>query len=120
MFAESSDFKSVLFREMENGQRVRARGGEWEIRSRSGEIVRYSWSEMVQEFHLGYLEQVTHAKTGMAVTLKYMQHALDWVMQRIPDDRATRRLHLYVQYSKAGGPWEEVWLSSTPREPSKQ
>ena len=116
MFAESSNFNAVLYRELENGQRVRVPHGVWTVQGRSGEPITYQWNRLVREFHLGYLEEWVHAKTGIHVTLKYFQNALNFVIDRIPEDRDTVQLHLSVRYSKAGATMEEVVLSSKRRE----
>jgi hypothetical protein len=119
MFAESSDFQTVLIRELGSGERVQAPQGAWTARGAGGAETTYRWGEFVREFHLGYVETFVHAKTGMYVTLKYLGEALDYVIVRIPEDHETVRLHLVVRYSKAGGPLEEVVLSSKRREPGR-
>ena len=116
MFAESSRFQSVLLRELESGERVRAPQGTWTARRNDGTETTYRWSGLVGGFDLGHLEGSVHVRAGMSVTLKYLQEALDYVSTRIPNDHETVRLHLVVRYSKAGGPVEEVVLSSKWRE----
>ena len=116
MFAESTDFEAALVRELSSGERIRAPQGTWTVQNDGGAETTYRWGAFVREFHLGYLDQVVHAKTGIHVTLKYLREALDYVSERIPEDHETVRLHLVVRYSKAGGPVEEIVLSSKRRE----
>jgi len=119
MFAESSNFQSVLIRELDSGERVRAPHGTWTVKGKGGAETTYRWGDFVRGFHLGDVETVVHAKTGMYVTLKYLGEALDYVIGRIPEDHETVQLHLVVRYSRAGGPVEEVVLSSRRREPGR-
>ena len=116
MFAESSNFHARLYRELAQGERVVVPRGVWVARAGGRDEVVYEWSRLVREFNLGELERWVHAPTGLAVTLAYFHHALDFVVDRIPADLETVQLHLEISYSRAGGPVEQVLLSSKRRE----
>ena len=116
MFAESSNFHARLYRELAQGERIIVPGGVWVANTDGHEPVVYEWSRLVREFSLGNLERWVHAPTGLAVTLTYFHHALDFVIDRIPADLETVQLHMEISYSKAGGPVEQVMLSSKRRE----
>jgi len=116
MFAESSNFHARLYRELAQGERIIVPGGVWVANADGHEPVVYEWSRLVREFSLGNLERWVHAPTGLAVTLAYFHHALDFVVDRIPADLQTVQLHMEISYSRAGGPVEQVLLSSKRRE----
>jgi hypothetical protein len=119
MFAESATFQLALIRELDGGERVRAPRGIWTVHGPGGAETRYRWTGFVREFPLGYIDTPVDAMTGMYGTLKYLGEALNYVIARIPEDRETARLHLVVRYSIAGGPVEEVVLSSKRKEPGR-
>jgi hypothetical protein len=115
MFAESSRFKAELYREFADGRLEKALHGQWWVTTADGRYILYSWDNYVRRFRLNPLERFSRAKRGIGVTLEYFQQALDYVAERIPEDRETVKLVLRVQYRKAGGPWQYVALESRPR-----
>jgi len=116
MFPEASYFRATLYRELSDGQLVPTRDGMWVVRKSSGGAKRYTWDAWVNDFNLNHLETRTRAKTSIALTLNYFQHALDFVAQRISEDAHTKRLVLMVNYTKAGGAPQDVALYSRERD----
>jgi hypothetical protein len=55
------------------------------------------------------------SKGTFADTLKYFQAALNYVAERIPEDKVTQQLMLTIEYRRAGGPKEIIVLKSMPR-----
>ena len=115
MFAESSRYKAKLYRQLRDGRLVKTKNGKWSIKTADGQRVTYSWNRYVRDFRLDNLEKLKRAKVGIGVTLKYLQHALHYVVERIPADGETVKFVLKVQYRKAGGAWQYVTLESNPR-----
>ncbi|MBI4604320.1 MAG: hypothetical protein HY721_20365 [Planctomycetes bacterium] len=116
MFAESTRYQAVLFRDLRDGRLEPAPGGRWLVRGEGGAAAFYSWDRFVQDFRLDRLEERKRAKTGIGVTLKYLEEALRYVACHIPLDRETRRLILKVEHRRAGGKTETVTLESPRRE----
>lgn len=120
MFAESSRFKAQLYRELNNGKVVKTDNGRWHVRAEDGSSVQINWDQHVQDFRLDNLESYRRAKTGLEITMQYLEHALHYFSNHIPEDQQTRRLVLKVQYRRAGGTWEHrefvgpIRLKSTP------
>jgi len=115
MFAESSVFKAELYRKLTSGELVKTNNGFWAVKSPSGEKLVYGWNQFVRDFRLFDLERERRAKSSMANTIKYLDAALDFVIERIPEDRETTQLVLKVQYRKAGMPWQQITLESEYR-----
>ncbi|MCZ6676142.1 MAG: hypothetical protein O7E52_02710 [Candidatus Poribacteria bacterium] len=115
MFAESSRYKAELYRLLKDGRLVKTRNGKWSVRAGDGQKVSYSWQHYVRDFGLRNLEKLKRARVGMEVTLKYLQYALNYVIDRMPEDQETVKLVLKVQYKKAGGLWQYATLESRSR-----
>jgi hypothetical protein len=74
----------------------------------------YRWSDLVrvrvgQPFHL------QPASSGIAASLYFLQHALDYVAAHTPRDRRTRYLEADVSFRKNRGSLQSVVLHSKPR-----
>lgn len=115
MFAENSYFHATLWRELADGTRVRTGAGSWTVIAADGRTVGYRWPTFVRDFNLAVLDRRVRARTGIGVTLAYLDHALDYVAERIPEDRETVRLVMVVRIEKAGGERREVELASRTR-----
>ena len=117
MFAEASYYSATLFLKLKNGRYLRTKNGVWEIyRSENdSEPTVYSWDGFVKDFRLFNLERTKRAKTGMHVTLKYLEDALNFVADKIEEDNATEKLILVVRYQKADGIKRHVFLESKAR-----
>ena len=115
MFAESTFFTARLYRVTADGRREHLRDGSWIAADEHGVRRRFSWRGFVDDFRLDRLERRTRAKIGIGTTLKFFQHALDHVVEQIPQDRETRRLELEIRYETAGGLVRDVTLQSRER-----
>jgi hypothetical protein len=115
MFAETSRYQAQLYRQLRDGRVVKTPNGRWAVQTEAGRQV-YAWNRFVRDFGLYNLERWKRAKVGFAVTLKYLQYALDYVIDHIPADRETVKLVLRIQYRKAQGPWQQTTLESRTRE----
>ena len=120
MFAESTRYTASLFRQTFDGRLLSTEAGVWTVRTLDGGYKTYAWGMFVQGFRLKRLEVNKRAKVGMAVTLKYLEHALDYVAGRIPYDRETERLVLVIDYRRAGGESIRTRLQSQPRHKSEE
>ena len=87
MFAESSRFTARLYRELRDGRIVAAAAGAWTVSAPGGRTVMCAWDDHVRDFRLGRLEGWRRAKTGLAVTLRYLERALEYVGSMTPEDR---------------------------------
>ena len=116
MFPESTYFRASLSRVLTDGQEVKARKGLWTVTTESGEV-RYKWKAFVQGYRMDELDDKVRSKGTFADTLKYFQAALDYVADRIPEDKSTSQLVLRIRYYRAGGPEEVIILKSKPRLP---
>lgn len=116
MFAESSQFQAKLYRQLKDGTFVYAPKGTWVLHHAEGQTTEYAWDSMVRDFRLYQLEELKRAKTGMYVTLKYLQYALNYVADHTPQDTETVRFLLKIKYKRAQGEWEEVFFESHNRD----
>ena len=114
MFAETSVFKAELFRITEGGEKIKTKNGVWTIKSNEGRVV-YSWDSFVRDYRLNQLEREKRAKGSMSRTLKFLDAALDFVVDNIDGDKETRQLVLLVSYRKADGEEQQVTLESKRR-----
>lgn len=116
MFAESSRYKAQLYRQLADGRLIKTRNGKWVVTMADRRMAIYSWDDYVRDFRLNNLEKVRRAKVGMDINLKYLQHALYYLDEHIPEDQETVKFILKVQYRKAGGPWQHLTLESKSRD----
>ena len=114
MFPESTYFRTSLCRVLMDGTEVKTAKGVWTVETKTG-TKRYKWGSFVQGYKLDYLESRERAKGSFNDTLKYYQAALNYVAERIPEDKSTYQLILRIRYQRAGGPEEFIVLESTPR-----
>ena len=114
MFPESTYFNATLTRLLSDGREVSTSNGGWAVRSDDGKV-EYYWQDYVREYKLDRLGSWQRSKGVFDDTLKYFQAALDYVADRIPEDKATDRLVLRIQYERAGRPVQEVILESHAR-----
>jgi hypothetical protein len=114
MFAEASTMEIHLTREV-GGLRVNAPRGEWSARSRSGQLRHFSWRDRVRDGTLAAVDTRVFASYGIDAQLARLQHALDDVVDHVPDDAETTRLGATVVVWKNGGNPTPVTLSSHAR-----
>ncbi|HKQ40252.1 MAG TPA: hypothetical protein VJ063_19420 [Verrucomicrobiae bacterium] len=114
MFPESTYFKATLTRVLADGREVATSTGAWAVRTQSGNV-EYDWSNFVQSYRLDRLGTWERAKGTFDDTVKYFQAALDYVAERIPEDRATKHLVLRVDYERAGDVVKTLVLASKER-----
>ena len=115
MFPESTFFVARLGRVLVEGREVRAPGGRWIVPRVTGELTSYDWRQFVNGYHLDVLERPARSKGSFSDTTRYFQAALDYVADRIPDDRETSQLVLHVEYQKAGAARRSLELRSRER-----
>lgn len=114
MFPESTYFKASLSRVLADGREVKTRRGAWSVQGDTGKV-RYKWQDFVNGYRMDELEVRQRSKGTFDDTVKYFQHALNYVAQRIPRDKATQQLVMRIEYKRAGGPKEVLVLKSNPR-----
>jgi len=116
MFAESSRYRAILYRELGDGTWEWARYGQWTTPVPGNRMLTYHWDYFVRDFRLNGLDRWKRAKTGFGVTTNYLHRALDYVAEHTPNDRETVRLILKLEYRIAGGPEQEAILMSRVRD----
>ena len=114
MFAETSEYTATLYRITKDGTKLKTKNGRWRVRT-EGRRKTYSWDRFVRDYRLYNLESNKRAKGSMSRTLKFLDAALDFVADRIPDDQETRQLVLEITYSKAGNEPQKTVLESKVR-----
>ena len=114
MFPESTYFKARLTRILADGREVITSDGGWAVPTQAG-LVEYDWRDFVQGYRMDRFGTWERSKGTFDDTLKYFQAALDYVAERIPEDRSTHHLVLTIEYEKAGKPVETIVLASKPR-----
>lgn len=114
MFPESTYFKASLSRVLTDGKEVKTKRGVWSVQGESGKV-RYKWQDFVNGYRMDELEIRQRSKGTFDDTVKYFQHALNYVAQRTPADKVTQQLVMRIEYKRAGGPKEVLVLKSNPR-----
>jgi hypothetical protein len=75
----------------------------------------YRWGELVRA-RVGRPFELQHARAGIAASLYFLQHALDYVAEHTPRDRRTHYLEADVTFKKNRGEPQSVVLRSKLRE----
>lgn len=114
MFPESTYFTATLSRVLADGREVKTKRGAWSVQGETGKV-RYKWKDFVNGYRMDQLEVRQRSKGTFDDTLKYFQHALNYVAERTPEDKVTRQFVMRIEYRRAGGPKEILVLKSTPR-----
>jgi len=114
MFPESTYFIASLSRVLADGREVNTSRGSWAVRTESGKV-EYHWSSFVHSYRMDRMDRWQRSKGIFDDTLKYFQAALDYVAERIPEDKFTDQLVLTIRYERAGGPQRVIVLESRPR-----
>jgi len=114
MFPESTYFKATLTRVLADGREVITSDGAWAVRTDYGNVD-YYWGDFVQSYRLDVLGRWERSKGTFDDTLKYFQGALDYVADRIPEDRVTKHLVLTIDYERAGDVVKTLVLASKAR-----
>lgn len=106
MFPESTDWRAEIVRVTVDGRAVDVRE-EWP----GG----YSWGTLVQGRGLGSPFRRAHADAGLASSLDFLDHALDWVADHTPEDTETLYLQARVTYWENGRAPQKTVLRSEDR-----
>jgi hypothetical protein len=108
MFPESSTWRAEIVRVTADGDEIDVRdpwpGG-------------YTWAGLVGGRGLEAPFDDHHAMAGVDSTLDFLQKALDYVANHIPEDPETVRLVARVTYRRNGGDPETTVLTSRDRRP---
>ena len=114
MFPESTYFRASLIRVLADGTEVKTRKGAWTVDTEGGPVD-YRWQSFVNTYKLNRLESRERSKGTFDDTVKYFRAALDYVAERIPQDKSTYQLVLRIEFERAGGPEQTIVLESKPR-----
>ena len=114
MFPESTYFTATLGRVTVDGREIKTDKGVWTVQTASGKV-RYKWQSFVKMYKLDRLETRERSKGTFDDTVKYFQAALNYVAERIPEDKSTYQLVMKIRYQRAGGPKQTLVLHSKPR-----
>jgi hypothetical protein len=85
-FNESDVWQAEIVRIHEDGTRHPVTDGTWV----------YDWDELVDVAKLRGIERPRHASAGAAANLDFLDRALDWAVDHIPDDPDTVALEARV------------------------
>ncbi len=86
-FNESDTWHAEVVRVMPDGSRRPVDDGTWA----------YDWDELVGTTRLQRLDRWHHASSGARASVDFLDRALDWVLDHIPDDRDTIALEANVE-----------------------
>jgi hypothetical protein len=101
-FNESDSWQAEIVRIDADGIRRPIDDGTWP----------YDWDDVVANNKLRRPATYRHANAGASATLDFLQRALDWVVDRTPDDPDTIALEVRVTvYRNGRGPEEHVLTS---------
>ena len=114
MFPEASTVEIHLWRETASGA-MRAAGGEWSARDAAGQLRHFSWRDRVRDPILSSVDARVFASYGVDAQLARLGHALDDVIDHVPEDVETRRLVAEVVVRRNGGGPRTVTLQSHAR-----
>lgn len=115
MFSESTRYTATLYRKTADGSVVKADKGGWAWKTDTGTTEYYHWGMFVMDFRLQEMEEKKRAKTSWHITKTYLQHALDYVIDNIPNDPDTVQLILEIDYQVAGAETKHLTLTSHER-----
>jgi hypothetical protein len=101
-FNESDTWHAEIVRVAADGTRAAVDDGTWA----------YDWDELVGTPKLQGLGRTRHAAAGADATLDFLQRALDWSLDHIPDDPETVAFEATVTVSRTTRPPEVVVLRS--------
>jgi hypothetical protein len=101
-FNESDTWQAEIVRIHADGSRHALDDGTWE----------YDWDELVGVPKLQALGGFRHAAAGAPASIDFLERAMDWVLDNIPDDPDTVALEATVSVIHNGGPTEQVVLRS--------
>src|SRR5436190_23356951 len=119
MFPESTYFKATLTRVLADGREVITSDGAWAVQTGTGKV-EYDWQDFVQSYRLDSLGRWERSKGTFDDTIKYFQAALDYVADRMPEDRVTKHLLLTIDYERAGDAVKTLVLASKARSGERQ
>ena len=114
MFPESTRFVAQLFLETKTGRQLPTNRGRWGI-GRPPNQVRFDWGHFVNDYRLDFINRKTRSKGTWLDNEQYFQEALNYVIDRIPEDTLTNRLVLRIRVEKAGEAPKDIVLKSKPR-----
>jgi hypothetical protein len=114
MFPESSTIDVHIDRFV-GGRWRRAPEGEWSAVDDTGQLRHFSWRDRVRDPVIGSPDQERFASYGVDAQLARLQHALDDVIDHVPEDRETTRLAAVVTVRKNGHEATTVRLESHAR-----
>lgn len=107
-FDESDTWQVELVRVLDDGSEVPIGDDSWT----------YDWNELVGPGGLQYPGGMRHASAGVPENVDFLQRAMDWVLDHIPDDDDTVALEATVtSYHNSHGPTVEVIRKE--REPAR-
>lgn len=99
-FNESDVWQAEIVRVHADGSRHAVDDGTWQ----------YDWDELVGVSKLQRLGGFRHAAAGAPASIDFLDRAMDWVLDNIPDDPDTVALEATVTVIRNAGPAEEVEL----------
>jgi hypothetical protein len=107
-FNESDTWQVDIVRVLADGSRHSVDDGTWV----------YDWDELVGTSKLRRVDRLRHASAGARASVDFLERALDWALDHIPDDVDTVALEAtVVVFHNTRGP--EVVLLRSVREPSR-
>jgi hypothetical protein len=102
-FNESDAWRAEIVRVHADGSRIPVDDGSWV----------YDWDELVGTPKLKNLARLRHASAGARASVDFLDRALDWAVDSIPDDPETVALEATVTvFHNTRGP-ETIVLRST-------
>ena len=101
-FNESDSWQFEVTRVHSDGSRHPVEDGTWA----------YEWDERVGTNKLRGEGNFRHASAGASASLDFLDRALDWLVDNIPDDRDTVALEAHVTIYRNGRGPEHVELRS--------
>lgn len=105
-FNESDSWSAEIVRVTADGSRHPIDDGTWE----------YDWGELVGPGQLQHPDQQRHAAAGAPASIDFLDRAMRWVLDRIPDDHDTVALEATVTvFHNTRGPI--VTVIDEPRDP---
>jgi hypothetical protein len=85
-FNESDTWKADIVRVHSDGTRVPVGDGTWV----------YDWDELIGTPNLRQIDHLRHASDGARASVDFLERALDWAIDHIPDDAETVALEATV------------------------
>jgi hypothetical protein len=87
-FNESDTWSADVVRVMGDGSRRPVDDGSWV----------YDWNTLVGEGRVQHLQRERHADSGADASVDFLDRALGWVLEHIPDDMDTVALEATVTF----------------------